>query len=57
MNNQKKLSISNPVLTESQIEELARPLVAIVRKFYENPKNEEDFQKWLQARTNKEDNK
>lgn len=34
-------------LSESQITELARPLIAIVQKFYEDPKNEEDFQKWL----------
>ena len=48
MNMKKNLSISNPVLTESQINDLARPLVGIVQKFYENPKNEQAFQEWLE---------
>lgn len=34
-------------LTPNQINDLARPLVGIIEKFYEDPKNEEDFQKWL----------
>ena len=34
-------------LTNEQITDLARPLVGIITKFYEDPKNEEDFQKWL----------
>lgn len=37
----------NLKLTDSQITDLARPLVGILQKFYEDPKNEEDFQKWL----------
>ena len=34
-------------LTDTQITDLARPLMGILQKFYEDPKNEEDFQKWL----------
>lgn len=34
-------------LTDTQITNLARPLMGILQKFYEDPKNEEDFQKWL----------
>ena len=37
----------NVNLSDSQIIDLARPLVGILQKFYEDPKNEEDFQKWL----------
>lgn len=35
----------NVNLSDSQITDLARPLVGILQKFYEDPKNEEDFQK------------
>lgn len=34
-------------LSEIQVNDLARPLVGIITKFYADPKNEEDFQKWL----------
>lgn len=34
-------------LSEVQVNDLARPLVGIITKFYADPKNEEDFQKWL----------
>lgn len=34
-------------LSDSQIHDLARPLVGIITKFYEDPKHEEDFNKWL----------
>ena len=34
-------------LSEVQVNDLARPLVGIIIKFYADPKNEEDFQKWL----------
>lgn len=37
----------SPVLTEEQITDLARPLMGILEKFYQDPKNEEGFQKWL----------
>ncbi len=47
MNNEKILSISNPVLTDFQINDLARPLIGILQKFYEDPKNEHAFQEWL----------
>jgi len=34
-------------LSEGQVKDLASPLVGIVAEFYQNPKNEEDFQQWL----------
>lgn len=34
-------------LSNIQINDLAYPLIGIVKNFYENPKNEEEFQKWL----------
>lgn len=34
-------------LSETQVQDLANPLVSIILKFYEDPKNEEDFQKWI----------
>ena len=34
-------------LYDAQVVDLARPLVGILTKFYADPKNEEDFQKWL----------
>ena len=34
-------------LSELQVNDLAIPLVGIITKFYADPKNEEDFQKWL----------
>lgn len=34
-------------LSDAQVVDLARPLVGIVMKFYEDPKNEEDFKEWL----------
>ena len=37
----------SPVLTEEQITDLARPLMGILEAFFKDPKNEEDFQKWL----------
>lgn len=37
-------------LSDVQVNDLASPLVGIITKFYEDPKNEEDFQKWLQQR-------
>ena len=33
-------------LSERQVQDLASPLVGIIAKFYEDPKNEEDFQRW-----------
>jgi galactose-1-phosphate uridylyltransferase len=36
-------------LSDEQISDLARPLGEILEKFYADPKNEEDFQKWLKA--------
>ena len=37
-------------LTEAQVKELAKPLVAMVREFYENPKNMKGFLKWQEER-------
>ena len=34
-------------LEDSQISDLARLLMGILEAFYQDPKNEEDFQKWL----------
>ena len=34
-------------LSDEQVNDLARPLVGIITKFYEDPKNEEEFNKWL----------
>lgn len=34
-------------LSNEQVTDLARPLVGIITKFYEDPKNEEEYQKWL----------
>lgn len=40
-------SSPNVNLSDSQITDLARPLMGILERFYKDPKNEEDFQKWL----------
>lgn len=37
----------NLKLTESHVSDLARPLMGILERFYQDPKNEEDYQKWL----------
>lgn len=37
----------NTSLTDSQVSDLARPLRGLLEKFYADPKNKEDFQKWL----------
>lgn len=34
-------------LSDTQVNDLARPLIGLIIKFYEDPKNEEDFQRWL----------
>lgn len=39
----------SPILTEGQVTDLARPLMGILEKFYQDPKNEEEFQKWLKT--------
>lgn len=44
-------------LSPEQVNDLAYPLVGIITKFYEDPKNEEDFQKWLQQRKESADTK
>ncbi len=40
-------------LTTQQIHDLAIPLTGILEKFYQDPKNEEEFQKWLRNVENK----
>lgn len=37
----------NLKLTDSQVSDLARPLMRILEQFCQDPKNEEDYQKWL----------
>ena len=37
----------SPILTDEQVTDLARPLVGILEAFYQDPKNEEDVQRWL----------
>lgn len=37
-------------VSEVQINDLARPLVSIITKFYESKENEEAFEQWLQDR-------
>ena len=34
-------------LTDTQVSDLARPLVSIIQNFYAEPENEKGFQKWL----------
>lgn len=36
-------------LTDSQVNDLARPLMEILERFYQNPKNEANYQKWLES--------
>ena len=47
----------SPVLTDEQITDLARPLMGILAKFYQDPKNEEDFQRWLVEKEKSTDTK
>lgn len=35
------------LLSDAQVNDLASPLVGVIEKFYEDPKDEEEFQKWL----------
>ena len=35
------------MLTDNQINDLARPLAGILEAFYQDPKNQEEFDKWL----------
>lgn len=37
-------------LSDSQVSDLARPLVNIIQDFYKDPKKEEGFQQWLKER-------
>ncbi len=41
-------------LSDEQVQNLASPLVGIITAFYENPENEEEFQKWLRNVEEKE---
>ncbi len=43
-------NMGNNRLTEAQVKELAKPLVTMVREFYENPKNMKGFLKWQEER-------
>ena len=46
----------NVSLTDSQVNDLARPLMGILEKFYQDPKNEEDYQRWLRNVENNREN-
>ena len=37
-------------LTDTQVSDLATPLVGIIAKFYEDQDNEKGFQEWLKER-------
>lgn len=41
-------------LTEEQIEDLARPLVRLVKEFYKDPKNVAAFEAWKAEKEKKE---
>ena len=40
-------------LSKQQVNDLASPLVGIISKFYADPQNEKEFQKWLKQRQEK----
>lgn len=50
MNIKENCSNLEIVLTDEQINDLARPLIRIVTEYYKDPKNEEKFQQWLKER-------
>lgn len=43
-------------LSDAQISDLARPLMGILEAFYKDPKNEEDYQRWLRNVENNREN-
>ena len=45
--------MSEVTLSNTQVENLARPLVGILTEFYKDPRNEEEFQIWLQQQNGK----
>lgn len=47
MNTENRLLPLSTVLTDEQVNDLARPLVRIIETFYQNPENEQALQKWL----------
>ena len=47
MNNEKFFIHFKPCLNGFPNNDLARPLIGILQKFYEDPKNEQAFQEWL----------
>lgn len=40
----------NTNLNDEQLTLLARPIISVIENFYADPKNEEEFQKWLSKR-------
>lgn len=51
----KKFSLSvSGGLSDSQINDLARPLGRILERFYADPENEAKFQKWMAERSSQQ---
>lgn len=44
------MNVSEKKLSDTQIKDLARPLVGIVKSFYDDPEHRKGFEKWLQNR-------
>lgn len=51
MNQENQLLPMSATLTDSQINDLARPLSVIIEAFYQNPENEKKFQEWIKGRS------
>ncbi len=41
----------NPCLTDEQIKDLAKPLIQAVDEFFQNKKNQKEFEKWKKQKT------
>lgn len=51
MNQENQILPMSVTLTDSQINDLARPLSVIIEAFYQNPENEKKFQEWLKGQS------
>lgn len=38
-------------MTDEQVETLSKALIEIVEQFFNNPTNEQEYQKWLEKRS------